>query len=81
MNNLYQQLNQSNQNNMMDGIKNMANKFKAITNPQAYLQEQLQNNPQLNSILRASNGNYEQAFRNLASQMNVDPDEIIKMLK
>lgn len=81
MNNLYQQLNQNNQNNMLMGIKNMANKFKAISNPQLFLQEQIQSNPQLKSILQASNGNYEQAFREMAKQMNVDPDEIIKMLK
>lgn len=81
MNNLYQQLNQNNQNNMLINIKNMANKFKAISNPQAYIQQQLESNPQLKSILQASNGNYEQVFREMAKQMNIDPDEIIKMLK
>lgn len=81
MNNLYQQLNQSNQNSMMSNIKSMIAKFKGFTNPQAYIQQQLESNPQLKSILQASNGDYEKAFRNLASQMNVDPDEIIKMLK
>ena len=81
MNNLYQQLNQGSQNNMMSNIKYMIAKFKGFTNPQAYIQQQLESNPQLKSILQASNGNYEEAFRKMAKQMNVDPDEIIKMLK
>lgn len=84
MNSLYQSLNRqvaSQNNNNMNGIKQMINRFKALSNPRAYLQSQIQNNPQLQSILQASNGNYEQAFRNLASQMNVDPNEIISLLK
>ena len=59
----------------------MAQMFKTLKNPQEMINKAINENPQLKSILEASNGNYEQAFRNLAKQMNVDPQEIINMLK
>lgn len=80
MNSLYQQLNQSN-STIPNGIRQTISRFKALTNPREYIQSQLQSNPQLQSIIQASNGNYEQAFRNLAAQMNVNANEIINMLK
>ena len=61
--------------------KQMAMMFKYASNPQKMAQEMLQSNPQLQSIIEANNGNYEQAFRSMAQQMNVDPNEIIGMLK
>ena len=79
MNNLFNQLNPARQ--LPANIKQMAQMFKNINNPQAMIQQALNNNPQLKAILDASNGNAEQAFRNMAKQMNVDPDEIIALLK
>ena len=52
-----------------------------LSNPEKYVKQALQQNPQLQSLLQASNGDAEQAFRSLAKQMNVNPDEIISMLK
>ena len=64
-----------------NNIKTMINNFKMLSNPEKYVKQALQQNPQLQSLLQASNGDAEQAFRNLAKQMNVNPDEIISMLK
>lgn len=83
MNKLFQQLSPtaSPKMSLPNNIRNMANTFKAITNPQAMAQKMLSENPQLQSIIQAANGNPEQAFRTMAKQMNVDPDEIIGMLQ
>lgn len=59
----------------------MAMMFKYASNPQKMAQEMLMNNPQLQSIIEANNGNYEQAFKSMAQQMNVDPNDILSMLK
>lgn len=59
----------------------MIKSIKNISNPQAMLQQAMQNNPALNSVMQAANGNPEKAFRDLARQMNVDADEIIKLLR
>ena len=55
--------------------------FKGLNNPQAFIEQAMQNNPQLKSALQMAGGNPEQAFRTMAKQMNVDPDEIMAMLK
>lgn len=84
MSNLYQELmgSQAKQNpSLPNNIKTMINNFKMISNPEKYIKQALQQNPQLQALLQASNGNPEQAFRNLAKQMNVNADEIIGMLK
>ena len=44
----------------------------------------MQNNPNYQKIQELGkqyNGNYEQAFRNTAKQMGIDPDEFINSLK
>ena len=79
MNNLFQQLNPTRQ--LPTNIKQMIQMFKNINNPQAMVQQAIQQNPHLKSILDASHGNYEKAFRDMAKQMNVDADEIINMLR
>ena len=79
MNSLFQQLNPVRQ--LPANMKQMISSIKGLSNPQAMLTQMAEQNPQLKAILQASNGNYEQAFRNLAKQMNVDGDEIINLLK
>lgn len=81
MNNLYQQLNQSQNLSLPNNIKQMINMFKGMKNPQAMAQQMLSENPQLQTAIKMANGNPEQAFRTMAKQMNVNPDEIINMLK
>ena len=80
MNQLFRQLNPLNQR-LPANIQQMAQAFKAIKNPQAFIQQAMQQNPQLKSVLDAAGGNPEKAFRDMAKQMNIDPDEIIGMFK
>ena len=79
MSNLYQELNPTRPlpHNVMDMIKS----FKNATNPQEMIQQMLQKNPQVSSLIQAANGNPEKAFRDLAKKMNVDADEIINALR
>ena len=79
MNSLFQQLNPTRP--LPANLKQMISNIKTISNPQAAIQQMANQNPQLKAILQASNGNYEKAFRDMAKQMNVNPDEIINMLK
>ena len=84
MNKLFQQLNPTvspAKLQLPNNIKNMINAFKGVSNPQAMVQKLLNENPQLKALIEAANGNPEQAFRNMAKQMNVDPEEIINMLQ
>ena len=52
-----------------------------MSNPQTMIQQMLQRNPQVNSLIQAANGDPEKAFRDLAKHLNVDPEEIIKALQ
>lgn len=78
MSNLYKQLNPTRP--LPGNIKDLISKFKSISNPQAMIEKYANENPQIKSVIQAANGNPELAFRNLAKQMNIDPDEIIKLL-
>lgn len=79
MTNLYQQLNPQSQ--LSSNITNLIKQFKTMSNPQAMIQQMLQRNPQVNSLIQAANGNPEKAFRDLAKQMNVDADQIIQAMR
>lgn len=80
MNSLYQQL-MGTRSPQLSNIKGMIDRFKMLSNPQAYIQKAMQENPQLQAVLQAAGGNPEKAFRDMAKQMNVNADEIIQMLK
>lgn len=83
MNRLFQQLNGTTQRSLSlpNNIKQMISNFKAIRNPQAVAQKMLSENPQLQQAVNMANGNPEQAFKTMCKQYNVDPNEIMKMLK
>ena len=59
----------------------MIQTFKAMRNPQVTAQQMINENPQLQSVLKMSNNNPEQAFKTMCKQMNVNPDEIMNMLR
>ena len=80
MTNLFNQLNPLSQR-LPSNAMNMIKAFKGIKNPQQMVNQMLEQNPQVKSLIQAANGNPEQAFRNMAKQMNIDPDEFINMLK
>lgn len=79
MNSLYSQLNPARP--LPANVKQMASMLKGISNPQAMIQQMINQNPQVKAVLQAANGDYEKAFRDMAKQMNVNPDEIIGLLK
>ena len=65
MNSLYNQLNSTTKMSLPNNVKQMISNIKAMKNPQAMAQQMINNNPQLQSLIQASNGDYERAFRNL----------------
>ena len=80
MTNLFNQLNPLSQrlpSNVMDMIRT----FKGMSNPQQMINQMMEQNPQIKSLIQAANGNPEKAFRDMAKKMNIDPDEFINMLK
>ena len=58
--------------------------LKTASNPQAMVDQMMQNNPnykQIQELGKQYHGNYEQAFRETAKQMGIDPDDFINSLK
>ena len=58
--------------------------IKSASNPQAMLNQMLQNNPNykmVQEIGRKFNGDYEKAFRSTAKEMGIDPDEFVNNFK
>ena len=86
MNSLYQQLTRQslqNNGNVMQ-IKNMMNMLKNSNNPQAMLQNMMNQNPQMKQVMnmiRESGGDPKTAFYNKAKQMGINPDDVLNMLK
>ena len=74
MNPLFQMLGGNN----ASPIKNI---ISAIKNPQAYVQSQMQSNPQVAQLIRQNGGDAKQAFYNLANQMGIDPNEVLKNIR
>ena len=84
MNSLYKQLNLNSQINktaLPKNIKQMITMYKLSANPQAMAEQLLQENPQLQTIINAANGDYKKAFETMAKQLNVDPNIIMNLLK
>ena len=68
----------------LNQIKQYMNLFKNASNPQALLQNMIQSNPQVKSIIDYVNqngGDPKTAFYKLAEQKGVNPDQILNMLK
>lgn len=80
-NKLFQQLGgQRPQNN----IVGMFNALKGAQNPQQMLMNMMQNNPQMQSIMRdvqANGGDARALFYQRAQQMGIDPETILSQLK
>ena len=55
-----------------------------MTNPQAYLQQAISQNPKANEIMGAiknNNGNLEKAYYELAQKTGQDPNYILNQLR
>lgn len=68
----------------LNQIKQMANMFKNVKNPQMLIQNMMMQNPQMKQVMDFINqngGDAKSAFYKLADQRGVDPNEILNMLK
>lgn len=91
MNSLYQQLNQQmlNQNSLPssslnNNLKQFIMNIKNNPNPQQFLFNYIQSNPQAQNIynvLQNSNKSPKELFYQLASQKGVDPNTILQLLQ
>ena len=71
-------------NPMMGQIKQMMSMVQSAQNPQAMLNQMMQNNPQMQQAMKLINqhgGDAQKAFYALAQERGIDPQEILKMLK
>lgn len=71
-------------NPMTGQIKQMMSMVQAAQNPQAMMNQMMQNNPQMQQAMNFINqhgGDAKKAFYALAQEKGIDPQEILKMLK
>ena len=65
-------------------IKQMMDMVKSAGNPQAMLNQMMQNNPQMKQVMDLVNqhgGDAQKAFYSLANQRGIDPNQIINLLR
>lgn len=70
-------------NPQMTTIRQYMNVLKASRNPQAALEGMMANNPQLQQvkqIVDKKGGDPMKAFRDMAEENGLDPDEILSMI-
>lgn len=68
----------------MTNIKNMVSMIRGAQNPQAMLNQMMTNNPnakQVMDLINQAGGDPRKAFYQLAEQKEVNPDDIMNMLK
>ena len=69
---------------MMGQIKQMMGMIRTAQNPQAMINQLMQNNPQMKQVMDIVNqygGDANKAFAETAQQMGINPNEIMDMLK
>lgn len=63
-------------------LKNMVSLFKGAKDPQALVMQMASQNPQMKTILdMVKGGNPEQIFYDVCKQRNVDPSDILSIMK
>ena len=62
-------------------MRQMAQTIKSANNPQALLNQMMSNNPQVKQIINQYGGDPKTAFYKYAEANNIDPNEIINMLR
>lgn len=68
---------------MLPQIRNMRNLLVSSGNPQAMVQQMLQNNPnyqQISQLISNANGDPQKAFYSLCEQKGIDPNEFMNAL-
>ena len=69
---------------MMGRIKQMMNMVRMSQNPTAMINQMMANNPQMKQVMDIVNqygGDPDKAFRTLAEQNGIDPQEIMNIFK
>jgi len=70
-------------NPRMQQIRQVANMVRSARDPQAALMNMMGNNPQMQqvmNIVKKYDGDPMKAFRDMAEQNGLDPDEILSMI-
>ena len=70
--------------NNIDQIKNMMNTVRYAGNPQAMLNSMVMNNPKLKEVMDyigQNGGDPRAAYYKMAGEKNVDPEQILNMLR
>lgn len=62
-------------------IKQTMNMVKTAANPNAMMNQLLNQNPQVQQILQQYGGDAQKAFYGTCKQMGVDPEQILSQLK
>lgn len=68
----------------LNNVKNLVNMVKNSRNPQAMLQQLINQNPQVQNVMKYVNdngGDPKAAFYKLAQEKGVDPNEVLKMFQ
>ena len=81
---ILQQLGRNNMIQTAGKIKQMMNMVRSAQDPQAALNMMAMNNPQLKQVMdivQQYGGDSMAAFKALAKENDMDPDEILNMLK
>lgn len=67
--------------NNINQIKGLMQYCNAMSNPQMFLQQLMQQNPMMNQVMQMCNGqNPKDIFMQMCQQKGVDPNQIISML-
>ena len=61
--------------------RQMAQMFKATNNPNALVNQMLNNNPQVRQIINQYGGDPKTAFYKYAEANGINPDDVLSMLK
>lgn len=73
---------QQGQNPIMSNVKNMMNMINFAKNPQQALMSMAQSNPQVQEVMKMCEvKNPKDVFYQKCKDMNIDPNEILKMMK
>ena len=65
-------------------VRQMFNQIRMASNPQAMMNQLLQNNPKMkevNNMIQQAGGDPKKAFYQKAQEMGVDPNEILNQLR
>ena len=66
--------------NNIQQVKSIMNLAKSSNNPNAFIQNLINTNPQVKQIMSMNKGNLKDVYYDMAKQKGVDADELLKQL-